>query len=78
MTHLHHIFQEILHDLSRPKNPELETYKVLLRTHDKHFDYSDDHNVYTKGKKEFDYLLKLQRLVDPDRILWNETFKEKK
>ena len=78
MTHLHHIFQEILHDISTPKNPELETYKSLLLSHDKQYDYSDDHNVYIKGKKEFDYLMKLQRKLDPDRILWNAAFKEKK
>ena len=75
MTHLHHIFQEILKDL-QPINPELENYKYLLISHDRHYQYADDYRVYCRGREEFDRLLTLQRKLDPAREIWNTIFKD--
>lgn len=37
---------------------ELET---MLKKHDKYFDYSDDHSVYTKGRNEWNNISKLSQ-----------------
>ena len=31
----------------------LDSFKLMLVVHDKYFDYSDDHVVYSKGLKEW-------------------------
>jgi hypothetical protein len=31
----------------------LDSFKLMLAVHDKYFDYSDDHAVYSKGLKEW-------------------------
>ena len=35
-------------------NPELTTLDRLLAFHDWHYDYSDDHSVWTRGVRERD------------------------
>ena len=37
---------------------ELET---MLKKHDKYYDYSDDHSVYTKGRNEWNNISKLSQ-----------------
>lgn len=37
---------------------ELES---MLKKHDKYYDYSDDHSVYTKGRNEWNNISKLSQ-----------------
>lgn len=63
-------------------NSYMEKYKSLLTYHDWFYDYSDDHNVWTKGAKERAELRALQQNLDPDYEIWNtfapDDFKFKK
>lgn len=39
-----------MHDIK----DQLFALETMLKKHDKYYDYSDDHSVYTKGRKEWD------------------------
>lgn len=49
----------------------IKNYKLALRTHDWFYDYSDDHNVWTRGFNEKTELRKLQEVLDPDYEIWD-------
>ena len=53
-------------------------YKKLLSSHDKYYQYSDDGRVFRKGQAEYKVLQTMQQLIDVDKIVWNEYFKEGK
>jgi hypothetical protein len=56
--------------------PNLDHYKQLLKAHDWHYAYSDDHRVWLKGEKERNELLKLANTLDPKLELYNQARKE--
>jgi len=40
------------------KEQQLEKVKELIASHDRFFEYSDDHSAYDKGKREREAILK--------------------
>lgn len=40
------------------KEQQLEKVKELIASHDRFFEYSDDHRAYDKGKREREAILK--------------------
>lgn len=58
------------------RDTAIEAYKELLSKHDKYYAYSDDGSVYRKGKAEYEQLKAIQQLIDIDKVIWNEYFKE--
>ena len=60
---------------SNTKLAEEINYRMLLASHDKYYAYSDDGSVYRKGHAEYQALVKLQKVLDVDKSIWNEYFK---
>lgn len=58
------------------KETSMETYRSLLASHDKYYAYSDDGGVYRKGQAEYKVISAIQQLIDVDKVVWNEYFKE--
>ena len=46
-------------------------YERLLRQHDWWFDFSDDHNVWSRGNATLQVLRRMQAELDPDKTIWN-------
>lgn len=41
-------------NITKEIQDKLQELEIMLKKHDKYFDYSDDHSVYVKGKAEWD------------------------
>jgi len=52
-------------------NP-MYVYTKALSFHDWHYEYSDDHSVWVRGKDERAALLEFQKQIDPDFAIWNQ------
>ena len=50
----------------------LNEYINLLQTHDWSYDYSDDHNKWTRGFEQRSQLLSYAQDLDPTFKIWNE------
>ena len=48
------------------------SYRSLLQDHDWYYEYSDDHNIYTRGETERSDLRRMQEKIDEDFSIWNE------
>lgn len=49
-----------------------DEYVTALQRHDWHYDYSDDHNVWRKGREERLRLEDARRQHDRSGALWNQ------
>jgi hypothetical protein len=66
------------HTLSESERAaKLEEYKAKLARFGRYFERSDDPTVYRKGKAQFDELVALRRLVDPQFEVWDDFFEGK-
>ena len=60
---------------------QLSQLEVLLKKHDKYYDYSDDHSVWSKGDKEYRSIqslskqLKLAGYAEEVQELFNQYYK---
>ena len=50
----------------------LEQYVLRLKSHDWYYEYSDDHNVWSRGIREKDDLRRLQEKYDINYEIWNK------
>ena len=61
--------------IKQPKLPEnkmdIEQYKDALNAHDWTFEWSDDHNVWTRGIMQRQLLNAAQKALDADCSIWN-------
>lgn len=55
-----------------PHDENVEQYRQMLRNHDWTYEYSDDHRVWTAGRRAREALVAKQRAYDPDGVIWNE------
>lgn len=46
-------------------------YETKLARMDWHYEYSDDHSVWTAGRRALGEVSALQAQLDPDRTIWN-------
>jgi len=51
---------------------DADRYIALLKSHDWHYEYSDDQNVWRRGRVERDVLATIQSMIDPDFSVWNQ------
>lgn len=49
-----------------------QRYVELLKTHDWSFEYSDDNNMYLRGKTQRNEIEELAKHVDPDHTIYNQ------
>lgn len=49
-------------------------YRVRLASHDMYYAYSDDNSVYLKGKRDYQEISALQKMLDADKSIWAEYF----
>jgi hypothetical protein len=69
---LHPIFQGILQSFAdAPKIVARVDYEVALRKHDWAHEFSDDGNVYRRGREQLKALREQQASIDPDWRIWN-------
>lgn len=59
---------------SEERTAKLAEYKQKLRAFDVHFQRSEDPSVYRQGKDQYDELLSLRQLVDPNFEVWDTFF----
>jgi hypothetical protein len=52
---------------------EIAQYVQALKDHDWSHDYSDEHAVWIRGRNSLARITRMQKLVDPDAVLWNVT-----
>jgi len=50
----------------------VDEYIERLKHHDWFYDYSDDHSVWTRGRKDRGAIDSAQKRYDPDHALWNQ------
>ena len=50
---------------------DIEQYKQALQAHDWTFEWSDDHNVWTRGTVQRQLLNAAQKALDKDCAIWN-------
>ena len=50
----------------------MNEYIKLLQAHDWYYNYSDDFNVWQKGRKERDQLISFKAELDPHGVVWNQ------
>lgn len=53
------------------KAAAMDSYKLMLRTHDWGYDYTDDHSVWSRQHAMYLNLLDMRREIDPDCKVWN-------
>lgn len=51
---------------------DIYEYRTKLAFHDWYYAYSDDGSVYRKGQAQYQELVKMQKVLDADRAIWNE------
>lgn len=51
---------------------ELDAYVSLLRSHDWFYDYTDDHNVWKRGREQRNRLEGMAMRLDPNRTIWKQ------
>ena len=57
----------------RKEDPEmLQQYIDMLKSHDWTYDYSDDHNAWTKGHEERNAIRSMAKTIDPDLEIYNK------
>ena len=57
----------------RKEDPEmLQQYIDMLKSHDWTYDYSDDHNAWTKGHEERNAIRSMAQKIDPDLEIYNK------
>ena len=49
----------------------LQQYEADLRHHDWSYEYSDDFEVYRRGRRELVLIKRKQIKLDPDAKIWN-------
>ena len=49
----------------------LQQYEADLRHHDWSYEYSDDFEVYRRGRSELELIKQKQIKLDPDAKIWN-------
>ena len=54
------------------EDTELTRYQTLLQKHDWHYQYSDDHRVWTRGRDEAAAIADLKRKVDPTGEIYRQ------
>ena len=54
---------------------DIYEYRTKLASHDQYYQYSDDGSVFRKGQAEYQVLVKMQKVLDVDKVIWNEFFK---
>jgi hypothetical protein len=66
--------QKINSVFKQPQRNEFskDEYIRLLKTHDWHFQMSDDHRVYKNGEQVLNKLTQMQKSLDPDKKIWNQ------
>lgn len=70
---LHPLFQQILGLYVEPREPiEVACYRAALERHDWHFEFSDDHSVYERGRAERKSLDSMRNMIDRNGAIWNE------
>ena len=58
-------------DLARDANAAQERYLHLLKNHDWTFEYTEDHEVWRRGRAAQLELERLRVQLDPKFVLWN-------
>ena len=74
MTNLHPIFEEIMKPFLAPpgESIEMQAYRKGLKNHDRFYGYSDDGDVWRRGNIQRKQPYNMQRVFDPQCIVWNE------
>lgn len=49
-----------------------DDYRAALRRHDWQFEYSDDHQVWLRGREAQNMLLLARQEFDPSWSIWNQ------
>jgi hypothetical protein len=49
---------------------KLATYGAALKAFDWQYQFSDDHRRYMAGEEALRKLHKMQRVIDPDGVMW--------
>jgi translation initiation factor IF-2 len=50
----------------------IEKYKEALLAHDWGYEFSDSYKAWTQGYAERKILEEMAKMIDPDRVIWNE------
>ena len=51
---------------------QIDIYRTKLASHDWYYAYSDDGSVYRRGQAQYQELVKMQKVLDADKVIWNE------
>jgi hypothetical protein len=70
-AHLHPLFAAALRAPIDARALQRAAYVTLLQQHDWSHEFSDDGDVYKRGRAQLQELRLLQRDLDPDGALWN-------
>lgn len=71
MDNMHPAMIQALQGFAPPaESAEMAEYRKKLRQFDWSFEFSDDGEVYRRGRKALDELLALQAVLDPDGSIW--------
>lgn len=58
--------------MTTPTATPTAAYVQLLQSHDWHYEFSDDHAVWCRGRDQRAALSKVQRELDADFAIWNQ------
>jgi hypothetical protein len=55
-----------------PKKPTKVAYRKALAEHDWDYEQADDRATWKRGADQRKALVEMQKVLDPDRVIWNK------